>query len=79
MAGERVADQRLLDGKRPIDRARREGVDDRPGSAEVGKGSDFVFSCCWCFLEILRPQGTFSARRKRNLSGGESASPTWQR
>jgi hypothetical protein len=37
MAGERVADDHLLDRKRMIDRTSREGVDDRPRSAEVGK------------------------------------------
>jgi hypothetical protein len=43
-AGERIADDHLLNGERLGDRARPEGVDHRLGSAEIGKGSDVVNS-----------------------------------
>jgi hypothetical protein len=37
---EGVVDDHLLDGEGVLDRTGLEGVDDRTGNAEIGKGSD---------------------------------------
>src|SRR5439155_23874995 len=44
-AGERIADDHLLNGERLGDRARVKGFDHGLRSAEIGKGSDVVNSC----------------------------------
>jgi hypothetical protein len=75
VAGERVANDQLLDRERLGDVAALECAHDRLRDAEVGKRSDVFAPSRTSRGDPEAPRCQKDTRRKLNLSGGESAKP----
>ena len=75
VAGERVADDHLLDGEGLV--MSRAASAPTTGLEMPRSANDMNVVCSFCmrFREIQQPQNAQSARRKRNLSGGGGAKP----